>query len=788
MAKKQAVWGIDIGQCALKALRCTLDDEGEVVADAFDFIEYPKILTQPDADPEALVKEALQQFLSRNVVKGDKVAIAAGGQSGLSRFIKLPPVQSKKVPDLVKYEAKQQIPFDLEEVVWDFQVLPGAIEEEGFALEAEVGLFAMKREQVFKAIASYLQAEIELDIVQLTPLCLFNFATYDFLPEVDVFDPDDQPDSVVLLSMGTETTDLVITNGYRVWQRSIPLGGNHFTKQLSKELKLTFANAEHLKRNFAEAEDKQAVVRAMGRVFGDLITEVTRSISFFRNNEREAKITAIHLLGSAAKLPGLSDYVQAKLDMPVHAVDKFKRLQGEEITSSQAFQENALTFGVCYGLALQGLGKGRLSTNLVPRELLITRMIRAKKPWALVSVGALLLALSVNFVYRYSHYAVVTPDRQVNGVDWAAAEAAIKTVSDKSSSYQTADAASVAQMSLARALGEEVMGNSDGRLLWMELLRAINAALPRDPELQPGEVPNPLEKPFFLQPQLHIEYVETQFYPDLSTWFTASVRNAYITGKVPDAKKPEADAEEPASAEAAEETVAEEEESNTIKIDLGGDSGETSGDGPSGPGWVIELKGYHYFNANRAEEGGTHVRKTLLKNLEDGFVMLPGGPGQPLVRFTMKELGIQYPTLVKDSPLNRDYRVPNPNATPVAGGAGAAGNFGGAAGNFGGAAGNFGGAEGSFGAVGGGAPQPAKPDENPDATDEPVDFPAPRYEFVVQFCWQETRLSVRLKRKQAELEEKLAAQEAGAGGASVDEEAETEEADTPDGAAQNGGN
>ena len=68
-------------------------------------------------------------------------------------------------------------------------------------------------------------------------------------------DPDDPPASVVVLSMGTETTDLVVTNGFRVWQRSIPLGGNHFTKQLTKELKLTFAKAEHLKRNARQAED-----------------------------------------------------------------------------------------------------------------------------------------------------------------------------------------------------------------------------------------------------------------------------------------------------------------------------------------------------------------------------------------------------------------------------------------------------------------------------------------------------------------------------------------------------
>ena len=118
MPTSNAVWGIDIGQCALKALRCVPhdDDPTRITAEAFDFIEYPKILSQPEADPVELVRDALRQFLSRNKLKGDRVAISVPGQSGLARFIKLPPVESKKIPDIVRYEARQQIPFALEDV------------------------------------------------------------------------------------------------------------------------------------------------------------------------------------------------------------------------------------------------------------------------------------------------------------------------------------------------------------------------------------------------------------------------------------------------------------------------------------------------------------------------------------------------------------------------------------------------------------------------------------------------------------------------------------------------
>src|SRR4029078_10605703 len=156
MVKTGSVWGIDLGQCALKALRCREGDEpGTIVAEAFDYIEYPKMLGQPDANAVELLAEARETFPSCSSLAGDRVAISVSGQSGLSRFIKLPPVETKKIPDIVKYEARQQIPFPLDEVVWDYQQMGASGDEDGFALDCEVGIFAMKRDQVNKALQPF---------------------------------------------------------------------------------------------------------------------------------------------------------------------------------------------------------------------------------------------------------------------------------------------------------------------------------------------------------------------------------------------------------------------------------------------------------------------------------------------------------------------------------------------------------------------------------------------------------------------------------------------------------
>src|SRR6266436_414743 len=210
------VWGIDLGQCALKAVRLQVID-GEVTATAFDYIEHPKILSQPDADPDELTREALQQFLSRNSIKGDMVVISVPGQSGLARFVKLPPVEEKKVADIVKFEAKQQIPFPLEEVVWDFQKIGSGTVTDGFALETEIGLFAMKRDMVNRYLQHFKDVNIDVHIVQMAPLALCNCVSYDLLgKENKPSEGAADKKCVVGLDIGTDNSNLIITDGERI--------------------------------------------------------------------------------------------------------------------------------------------------------------------------------------------------------------------------------------------------------------------------------------------------------------------------------------------------------------------------------------------------------------------------------------------------------------------------------------------------------------------------------------------------------------------------------------------
>jgi type IV pilus assembly protein PilM len=355
-----ACWGLDIGQAALKAIKLVPDENSDqVVAEAFDFIEYPKILSQPDADPDELMREALATFTDRNILKRCKIAIAVPGQSGLVKFIKLPTVEKKRIPDIVKFEAKWQIPFALDEVVWAYQQIGD--DEEEFTM-AEVGLFAMKRDQISRAILPLTVAGIKVDLVQMSPIALHNYISFDHIKG------SGSKDSVVLLDIGADNTDLIITDGDRIWQRNVPIGGNHLTRALTKELKLTFAKAEHLKRNAARAPDPRAIFTAMRGVFHDFASEVNRSIGFYSSINRTAKIRNVVGLGNGFKLPGLQKFLQENLKLEIERLKTFEKLIGDEVKGAPQFQDNLASFAVAYGLGIQGLGKGRLSTNLWPTK------------------------------------------------------------------------------------------------------------------------------------------------------------------------------------------------------------------------------------------------------------------------------------------------------------------------------------------------------------------------------------------------------------------------------------
>jgi type IV pilus assembly protein PilM len=377
MAGEKAVWGIDIGQCALKALKLQLEAD-EVEAVAFDIVEHPKPLSQGERGGQDLIAQALETLVGRNAMAGQPVVIGVPGQQAFTRFTKLPPVEPKQLPAIVQFEAGQQIPYDINEVIWDYQVF-----RDDQTPDVEVGIFCMRKELLDRYLTPFTDAGLQPIIVQPAPLALYNFLDHD---------GQRSEKATILLDIGSESTDLIVAHRGTVWTRPVPIGGSNFTESLVKAFKLQFPKAENLKRTAATSKYARQVFQAMRPVYQDLVSEIQRSIGFYSSTHRDAELDKIVGMGNGFRLPGLQKFLQQNLNMKVERVSAFNNLRPGASLNAPTLNENVLSLGVAYGLAVQGLGRSKITTNLLPPQIAKQAVWGRKRPWFAAAVACLVLA------------------------------------------------------------------------------------------------------------------------------------------------------------------------------------------------------------------------------------------------------------------------------------------------------------------------------------------------------------------------------------------------------------
>src|SRR3954470_21065763 len=169
----------------------------------------------------------------------------------------------------------------------------------------------------------------------------------------------------------------------------------------------------------------------MRGVFNDFASEINRSIGFYSSVNRTAKISKVVGLGNGFKLPGLQKFLQQNLSHDVEKLEGFNRLVGDDVKTAPQFQENLPSFAVAYGLAIQGLGRSGLRTNLLPPEIEQVRLIRAKKPWALAASALLMFGFSGLFLGDYRVLA------KVDNEPFHSAVAAAKTESERGAKFKS---------------------------------------------------------------------------------------------------------------------------------------------------------------------------------------------------------------------------------------------------------------------------------------------------------------------------------------------------------------
>jgi len=463
-ASVHSVWGIDIGVNSLKAVRLIEGEDGlEVIG--FDYIEHRKLLSGGDVSQEEkhkIIAETVGTFVSRNEIEKEEVAISVAGHNAFARFVSLPPVDAKKIPEVVQYEAVQQIPFDINEVEWDWQLM-----ETPDSPDKEVGLFAIKNELVNEIVDVFAHENMRVACVQIAPIALHNYVNYD---RDDI--ASSAKKATVLLDMGADNTTLVVSTKSTVWQRSIRIGGNAFTEAISDAFHLKFAKAEKLKRTATVSKYIRQIFSAMKPVYTDLGSEVQRSLGFYTSSGsgRQKGFSKMIVFGGGMKLKGVAKYLQQTLGIPVIVPDSFEKLKVAEDVSSAKFHENITDYGVAYGLAVQLLGEAKITSNLLPRR--IARAMAWARKGKLFTIAA-----SVLFVITMLGFARV----KVDAGKYKAAEtfrSKTKQILDTAQSIQNELDAQLTRNDELSARIEKQMAYFDYRDVIPVLAQRILASLP----------------------------------------------------------------------------------------------------------------------------------------------------------------------------------------------------------------------------------------------------------------------------------------------------------------------
>jgi len=338
------------------------------------------VVQLPDTPDDAALEEAQRRAIDSLVAQhgmAEPVLVAIPGHTTFSKVIRVQAADRQKLASNMRFEAQHNIPFPLSEVVWDFHVLGQA------GGEFEVSLYAAKRDQVARLVHRLADAGLDVAGVQIAPLALCNFARFDL----------DLRGANVLLDIGSDNTDLIVSDGDRTWIRNMPIAGNTVTETLQEQFKVSFADAEQLKIKAESSRDAKKILQVMQPVLDELTGEVTRSIEYYTKSVPDTKFEKLLLLGNGMRLVGLRDSIAGAVSLPVVKLVRLSRVQYGPQLEMDRVREQLPGLSVALGLAMQGCGQAAIPVNLLPPEARTERDLAAKRPFYFGAAAVAILAV-----------------------------------------------------------------------------------------------------------------------------------------------------------------------------------------------------------------------------------------------------------------------------------------------------------------------------------------------------------------------------------------------------------
>lgn len=347
LSRTKDLVGLDIGASSVKAVQLHRAGKGYELAHLGMAPLSPEAIVDGVIMDGGSVIAAIQQIYQEHGIKTKDVAVAVSGHSVIVKKIRMQQMKEEELAESIQWEAEQYIPFAIEDVNLDFQIL----EPRGGSPEMDVLLVAVKKDVINDYLTVISSAGLTGQVVDVDAFALEN--AYEISGEI----PRDQ--IVALVNLGATVMNInILQRGVTEFTRDSAIGGNRYTESIQKMLGLSFEQAERLKMGTAvEGRTLADAQPAIDMVNTELAGEIRRSMDFFRSSSQSDTIHKVVLSGGGARLPGLLSFLGQNLEVPVDVVNPLRAIK----TDPKKFDPEYLEFvgpqmGVAVGLALRQVG------------------------------------------------------------------------------------------------------------------------------------------------------------------------------------------------------------------------------------------------------------------------------------------------------------------------------------------------------------------------------------------------------------------------------------------------
>jgi len=345
-AKKDII-GLDIGSQQVKIVQLS-ESKGSYRLERLAVAALqPELIVDGSILDATRVVEIIRELISSSDIKARDVTLSVSGHSSvIIKRVALPQMSEDELEESIRFEAEQYIPFDIEDVNLDFQIL-GPAEEDNMM---DVLIVAVKKDKINEYVSVVKEAGLNPVIVDVDAFALENM--YELNYEVK------ENENVALVNIGASMINInILKGGTSVFTRDSSVGGNLLTEALQKEFTISYANAEKLKQQEAlEGISPEDVAVVLNSASEDIITEISRSFDYFRDTTNYENINEIIVSGGSTLIEGIVSSLEERSGIPVRVAEPFKNVDVPDMFDKDYVKKVEPLMTVAVGLALRRVG------------------------------------------------------------------------------------------------------------------------------------------------------------------------------------------------------------------------------------------------------------------------------------------------------------------------------------------------------------------------------------------------------------------------------------------------